>query len=96
MNETSDAEILTETRGAFADGLTLIRFILTPVIMAIIVMGWPSTQVAVLATALLIIAAVTDIFDDIIGGSERSKASLASLKVLSLTNMAGRQRAGDG
>jgi hypothetical protein len=69
MNETSDAEILTETRGAFADGLTLIRFILTPVIMAIIVMGWPSTQVAVLATALLIIAAVTDIFDDIIGGS---------------------------
>jgi phosphatidylglycerophosphate synthase len=74
MNETANGETLSETRGAFADGLTLIRFLLTPVIMATIIMGWPSTQVAVLATALLIIAAITDIFDDIIGGSERSKA----------------------
>ena len=61
-------------RGAFADGLTLIRFLLTPVVMAVIIVGWPSLNAAVLATFLLIIAALTDIWDDIIGGSERSKA----------------------
>ena len=61
-------------RGAFADGLTLIRFLLTPVVMAVIIVGWPSMSAALLATFLLIIAALTDIWDDIIGGSERSKA----------------------
>ncbi len=61
-------------RGAFADGLTLIRVILTPVVMAIIIMGWPELNAALLATFLLIIAALTDIWDDIIGGSERSAA----------------------
>jgi len=61
-------------RGAFADGLTLIRVILTPVVMAVIIMGWPELNAALLATFLLIIAALTDIWDDIIGGSERSAA----------------------
>ena len=42
--------------------------------MAVIIVGWPSLNAAVLATFLLIIAALTDIWDDIIGGSERSKA----------------------
>ncbi len=58
--------------GAFADGLTLIRFLLTFVVMAVVILGWPSLNAALLATALLIIAALTDIWDDIIGGSERS------------------------
>lgn len=67
-------ETVTGIRGAFADGLTLIRFVLTPVVMAIIIVGWPSLNAALLATFLLVIAAVTDIWDDIIGGSERSQA----------------------
>lgn len=72
--ELDNPATISGARGAFADGLTLIRVILTPVIMALIILGWPSTQVAVFATALLLIAAVTDILDDLIGGSERSKA----------------------
>ena len=67
-------ESVSGTRGAFADGLTLIRVILTPVIMAIIILGWPELNAALLATFLLIIAALTDIWDDIVGGSERSKS----------------------
>lgn len=65
---------ISGVRGAFADGLTLIRLVLTPVVMAIIIMGWPALNAALLATFLLIIAALTDIWDDIIGGSERSAA----------------------
>ena len=65
---------VSATRGAFADGLTLIRLILTPVVMAVIIVGWPSMNAALLATFLLIIAAATDIFDDYVGGSERSSA----------------------
>ena len=65
---------LSGIRGAFADGLTLIRFLLTPVVMAIVIVGWPSLNAALLATFLLIIAALTDVWDDIIGGSERSLA----------------------
>lgn len=67
-------ETVGAMRGAFADGLTLIRLVLTPVVMAIIIMGWPMLNAALLATFLLIIAAVTDIWDDIIGGSERSQS----------------------
>lgn len=67
-------ETIGGIRGAFADGLTLIRLILTPVIMAVIILGWPQLNAALLATFLLIIAALTDIWDDIIGGSERSQA----------------------
>lgn len=59
--------------GAFADGLTLIRLLLTPVVMYVIVfMGWPDLGPAVLASVLFIIAALTDIFDDIIGGAKTS------------------------
>ena len=61
-----------ETGGAFADALTLLRIILTPAIMALIVWRWPDVQISILATALLIIAAVTDILDDIFGGSARN------------------------
>ena len=59
--------------GAFADGLTLIRLILTPVIMFVIIkMGWPDVAPAVLASALFIIAAITDFLDDMTGGAKTS------------------------
>ncbi|GHA82175.1 CDP-diacylglycerol--glycerol-3-phosphate 3-phosphatidyltransferase [Algimonas arctica] len=58
--------------GAFADGLTLVRFAATPVIMALILWQWPDPQVAILASVLFIVAAVTDVFDDWFGGASRS------------------------
>lgn len=68
-NKVSDSE---NAGGAFADALTLIRLLATPVIMALIVWKWPDPQVAILATFLFIIAALTDIFDDWFGGASRS------------------------
>ena len=59
--------------GAFADALTFLRIAMTPVIMALIVWGWPELQVALLASFLFIVAALTDIFDDFFGGSARSQ-----------------------
>ncbi len=67
-NTVSPAEV----GGAFADGLTLIRILATPVIMAIIFFYWPETQMAIFASILFIIAALTDIFDDYFGGSARA------------------------
>lgn len=64
---------LQKAGGAFADGLTLIRLLLTPVVMYVIIfMGWPDLRPAILASVLFIIAAVTDILDDIIGGAKTS------------------------
>ncbi len=64
-----------ETRGAFADGLTLVRVILTPIIMLVIIRGgWPSLDMAVLASILFAIAALTDLLDNMVGGGETSKA----------------------
>ncbi|MEM9600494.1 MAG: CDP-alcohol phosphatidyltransferase family protein [Pseudomonadota bacterium] len=60
------------TGSAFADALTLVRFIATPLIMALILWQWPDPQVAILASFLFIIAALSDIFDDYFGGSARS------------------------
>lgn len=71
--EDGHAENISGMRGAFADGLTLIRFLLTFVVMGVILAGWPQLHSAILATFLLIIAALTDIWDDVIGGSERSQ-----------------------
>lgn len=58
--------------GAFADGLTFVRLLITPVIMAIIIAAWPDTKMAVFASVLFLIAALTDILDDYIGGASRS------------------------
>ncbi|MEP1230465.1 MAG: CDP-alcohol phosphatidyltransferase family protein [Litorimonas sp.] len=58
--------------GAFADGLTLIRILLTPIIMGLIIKFWPITSMAALASVLFLIAALTDIFDDFFGGTEFS------------------------
>lgn len=56
--------------GGFADILTLIRVLLTPVIMFIIIKGWPLNGYAALASGLFIIVAFTDILDDYFGGAE--------------------------
>lgn len=78
MNEKAGMSDKTDTvpsgggGGAFADGLTLVRLGVTPVIMALILWQWPDPQVAILASFLFIVAAVTDIFDDWFGGGSRS------------------------
>lgn len=60
--------------GAFADGLTLVRLLLTPIVMFLIIAkGWPDANIALLAFILFAIAALTDVFDDLTGGSEKSK-----------------------
>ena len=66
--ETNSSQI----GGAIADGLTFVRFVLTPVIMLIIIKGWPNLHMALLATFLLIFAAMTDFFDDYFGGTENA------------------------
>ena len=70
-NKTGEADS-TESGGAIADALTCVRLILTPVIMFIIIKGWPDLSMALLATFLLIIAAFTDFFDDYFGGTENA------------------------
>ncbi|MEM7731021.1 MAG: CDP-alcohol phosphatidyltransferase family protein [Pseudomonadota bacterium] len=58
--------------GGLADALTILRIVVTPVIMALIVWGWPDPQVAILASFLFLVAAIADILDDWFGGSARS------------------------
>lgn len=71
MTENSGADFTKRAGGAFADGLTLTRFLLTPIVMTVIIAGgWPNTQIAALASLLFVIAALTDIFDDMVGGDE--------------------------
>jgi len=73
-----------ETGGAFADGLTLVRVLLTPVIMFVIIKAWSAKpgdaegfvtlniKLVLLASALFVLAAVTDFFDDYFGGSSKA------------------------
>ena len=70
-NKTGE-NVSTPIGGAIADALTVVRVCLTPVIMFIIIKGWPDLSMAILATGLLIIAAVTDFFDDYFGGTENA------------------------
>ncbi|MEP6342895.1 MAG: CDP-alcohol phosphatidyltransferase family protein [Maricaulaceae bacterium] len=56
--------------GGIADILTLMRVLLTPVIMFVIIMGWPLNGYAALASGLFIFAAITDFLDDYFGGTE--------------------------
>lgn len=58
--------------GAIADGLTLVRLLIAPVVAVCIVFGWPATGWAVLASVLFAVGALTDLFDDLIGGSQRA------------------------
>lgn len=74
MTENSGSDFTKRAGGAFADGLTLIRFLLTPIVMTVIIMGaWPNTQIAAFASLLFVIAALTDIFDDMVGGEEGAR-----------------------
>jgi len=70
-NKAGEADS-TQTGGAIADALTVVRLLLTPVIMFIIIKGWPDLNMALLATFLLILAAATDFFDDYFGGTENA------------------------
>ena len=78
-----DTAPISGTRTAFADGLTLLRAVLTPVIMGLIIWGWQATRdpgdyevyqrmldTSVLASVLFGVAALSDAFDDMLGGSE--------------------------
>jgi len=72
-------------RGTFADALTLIRALLTPVIMVVIILGWQGEpgggdytvyekmlSASVLASVLFGLAALSDVLDDMLGGAETS------------------------
>jgi len=68
-----------EAGGAFADALTFLRIMLMPLIAFLIWKGWQPVAaggidlgLTLLASALFCIAALTDIFDDFLGGNERS------------------------
>lgn len=72
---TSTNENNVHVGGAFADALTWIRVLLTPLIMFIIIKGgWPEIGMALFASMLFAVAALTDIFDDLIGGADTSRA----------------------
>ncbi|MBT8371938.1 MAG: hypothetical protein KJO34_13315 [Deltaproteobacteria bacterium] len=70
-----------EAGGAFADGLTLIRLLMTPLIIFVIYKAWSgqpgdpegfislNLSLVLLASVLFAIAAVTDVLDDYVGGS---------------------------
>lgn len=76
MNTSTNEEEteMKQAGGAFADGLTLVRVLLTPIVMFLIIgKSWPETDTALLAFILFAIAALTDVFDDLTGGSEKSK-----------------------
>ncbi len=71
MNDNTAA--VQRAGGSFADGLTLIRALLTPLVMYLIIAkGWPSQNIAILVSVLFAIAALTDFFDDVTGGAETS------------------------
>lgn len=72
MTDQSDRMTSGTVGGAFADALTLVRLLVTPIIMALILWQWPDPQIALLASFLFIVAALTDIFDDWFGGAARS------------------------
>lgn len=65
--------------GAFADALTWLRILIMPLVAFLIWKGWQPVEaggidlgLTLLASALFAIGALTDIFDDFLGGNERS------------------------
>ncbi len=80
-NDNNDGVIKGATGGALADGLTIVRVLLTPVIMFIIYKAWSAKpgdvdgfvsldlKLVLLASVLFVVAALTDILDDFLGGS---------------------------
>ena len=82
-NDNDAGAVPGETGGAFADGLTIVRVLLTPVIMFIIYKAWSAKpgdadgfvsldiKLVLLASVLFAIAALTDVLDDYVGGSAK-------------------------
>ncbi len=86
--ETLKREALKrEAGGAFADGLTLVRVLLTPIIMFVIIKAWSgdasgleggtplnilNIKLVFLASFLFVVAAVTDFLDDYFGGNAQT------------------------
>ena len=81
----NDNEALArQTGGALADGLTIVRVLLTPVIMFIIYKAWSAKpgdadgfvsldlKLVLLASVLFVIAALTDVLDNYVGGSDHA------------------------
>lgn len=65
--------------GAFADALTWLRILIMPLVAFLIWKGWQPVDaggidigLTLLASTLFAIGALTDIFDDFLGGNERS------------------------
>ena len=79
-NDTDGQNISGQTGGALADALTLVRALLTPLIMFIIIKAWSAKpgdtegfisldiKLVVLASILFAVAAFTDLLDDYLGG----------------------------
>ena len=76
--------------GALADGLTLVRLLLGPLVAVVIILGLRYMETgdgnpdlpyrdfgfAVLATVLFTLGALTDLLDDILGGAQRAGARM--------------------
>ncbi|HHL43293.1 MAG TPA: hypothetical protein ENJ42_06745, partial [Hellea balneolensis] len=74
--------------GALADGLTFVRLAITPIIMFVIIKAWSGQpddplgfvslkmDLVVLASILFVVAALTDIADDFVGGSATANARM--------------------
>ena len=83
--DTAPAQDGAQTSGALADALTLVRVVLTPLIMFIIFKAWSAKpddpmgfvsldlKLVLLASILFVIAAITDVLDDYIGGNGQEK-----------------------
>ena len=81
---TNENPTPAQTGGAFADGLTIVRVLMTPIIMLVIYLAWSgqpgdpegfvslNLSLVLLASVLFAIAAITDVLDNYIGGSAQS------------------------
>lgn len=79
MNSDDDIKNAKAAGGAFADALTWLRMLIMPAVVFLVWKGWQPVEaggidlsLTLLASALFAIAALTDIFDDFLGGNERS------------------------
>ena len=79
MNNDDNIENAQAAGGAFADALTWLRMLLMPVVAFLIWKAWQPVDaggidlsLTLLASALFIVAALTDVFDDFFGGNEKS------------------------
>ena len=79
MNNDDNINTPKAAGGAFADALTWLRILIMPLVVFLVWKGWQPVEaggidlsLTILASALFAIAAITDVFDDFLGGNERS------------------------